>query len=199
MTSRPGPPLAGLLRRLLDTPADFLTPPRADRDPEYPGGLHVDALVGDTLRALGGPPLGLAAGADLRQAADPARRNALSLTALACWLLHDPAFATLEGVGEAARELLLNGFGDLAGVVPAAACVSDPDRREELVRRVLAALGLHPAGERPAEARDRLTALDSLERLAVTRAAARAEQRARAIRERAARAAAEAAAYYGRE
>jgi hypothetical protein len=199
MSTRPGPPLERLLRRLLDTPGAFLAPPRLVRGQAVSGQLHLDALVADTLRRLGGRPLTRAASAPLRAAPEPARVNALSLIALACWLLHDPGFSAQPGLAEPARDLLLSGFDDLASVVPAAACVSDPDRREELARRMLLALGLHPAGESPAEARDRLTALDSLERLAVTRAALKAERRARAIRERAARAAAEAANYYGRE
>jgi len=198
-TPRPGPPLEALLHRLLETPGDFLRPPRVERRGKTSGTLHVDALVCDTLRALGGQPLDLDASRPLRTAADKSERNALQLVALACWLLHDPWFAGKELLAPAAETLLLEGFLELAELVEASHCVTDPDRREELARRVLAGLGLHPEGETPTTARDRLTALDSVERMRVARAAMEAERRAREIRERAARSAAEAASYYGRE
>ena len=56
-----------------------------------------------------------------------------------------------------------------------------------------------PEGESEAVAADRWKALDSVERLALARATAAAEKRAREIRDAAARAAAEAASSYGRE
>lgn len=197
--TRPGPPLDGLLHRLLETPGDFLRAPwDKDRRGEK-GELHVDALVCDTLRALGGKPLDLATTQPLRTAADKPERNALQLAAIACWLLHDPRFAGQSKLAPAAETLLLEGLLEMAELVEAPHCVTDPDRREELARRVLAALGLHPEGETPTAARDRLTALDSVERMRVARAAMEAERRAREIREKAARSAAEAASYYGRE
>ena len=47
--------------------------------------------------------------------------------------------------------------------------VSDPERREELVRWVLARLGLRPAGESEHQAADRLSALDSVLALSTPR------------------------------
>ncbi len=76
----------------------------------------------------------------------------------------------------------------------------DLDRREEFVRLCLRELSLHPEGETPAQAEDRLTALDSGERRKLALAARQAEQRAQEIRKKMAeKAAQEAAAKYGRE
>jgi hypothetical protein len=64
----------------------------------------------------------------------------------------------------------------------------------------LRALDLRPAGESVVQAQDRLTTLDSVERVRVIKEARAAEERARKIREEMARKAAEeAAAAYGRE
>jgi hypothetical protein len=96
--------------------------------------------------------------------------------------------------------LLTKGLKDVAALVDSQKFVSDPDRREELARLCLKGLGLRPAGESLAQAQDRLTTLDSAERVRVVKAAREAEERARLIREEMARKAAEeAAANYGRE
>ena len=72
--------------------------------------------------------------------------------------------------------------------------VTDPDRREELARFCLAELGLRPQGESVAQAKDRLTSLDSLERVRVLRDTQAAEARAQEVRQMMARRAAEEAA-----
>jgi hypothetical protein len=72
--------------------------------------------------------------------------------------------------------------------------VSDPERREELVRLCLAALGLRPAGETEVQAQDRLTASSSVERERVVRATKTQLQHARQVREAMRRKAAEEAA-----
>ena len=199
MSTRSGPPLAPLLRRLLDTPGDYLLEPRVEGKKGVSGELHVDALVSDTLRWMGGPPLSTVQGAALRRGESAAEKNALRLASITAWLLCDSAFkGRREGV-PAARRLLLEELRGLAGVIRPGDCVTDPDRREELARLTLAKLELHPEGETEIMARDRLKSLDSAERLALAKAAAAAEKRAKEIREAAAKAAAEAASAYGRE
>lgn len=199
MTTRAGPLLETLLRRLIETPGEFLREPHVETKGKQHGEVHVAALVGDTLRALQAPRLSLDAARPLLSANTPAQMNALRLTAVTCWLLHEPWFRDRPGLASHSRALLLGGLKDLAEVVKAEDCVTDPDRREELARLVLLHLDLHPEGETATAARDRLTSLDSAERLRVTRAAMEAERRAREVREKATRAAAEAASYYGRE
>lgn len=199
MSTRAGPPLSPLLRRLLDTPADFLLEPRVEFKNAFAGDLHIDALVSDTLRWMGGPPLSMSAASGLRRGSNPAQKNTLRLVSIACWLLFDPVFKGRKDLVSAARKLLVEDLRALGAVVRPQECVSDPDRREELLRVSLRSLGLHPEGETEAAAADRPKALDSAERLALAKAAAAAEKRAKEIREAAAKAAAEAASYYGRE
>lgn len=197
MSTRPGPALDGLLRRLIETPGDFLAEPRV-LGVVPSGGLHVDALVNDVLRWMGGlpaPPATL----EMLQKGSHGGAPALSLAAITVWLLHDPWFSGRKDLAGPARNLLVEGFKDRAKVIRPVDCSTDPERREELARYVLHRLGLHPEGETEQMAQDRLKALDSIERAAVARAAMEAEKRARAVREAAAKAAAEAASYYGRE
>jgi hypothetical protein len=78
--------------------------------------------------------------------------------------------------------LLSNGLLELAKLNKAPQFVTDPDRREELVRMTLNQLGLRPQGETVAQAQDRLITLSTTERQRVLRAARAAEERAREIR-----------------
>lgn len=194
MSTRPGPALEPLLRRLIETPGDFLLAPRVGGK----GQIAVDALVNDVVRWMGGPPVPNAT-LEMLQRGVQGGAPALQLAAIAVWLLHAPWFQGRAELAGPARQLLVEGFGKRAGVIRPVDCTTDPERREELARYVLSQLGLRPEGETEQSAADRLKALDSVERAAVARAAAEAEKRARAVREAAAKAAAEAASYYGRE
>ncbi len=59
--------------------------------------------------------------------------------------------------------------------------------REEMARLVLRALNLHPQGENPNQAKDRLRAVDSLERARLMEKTKAAQERAQALREALAR------------
>lgn len=186
---RPGPPLETLLRRVADTPPDFLDEPRIGSA----GQVAVAAVVNDLLGALSQR----ATLSDLRRfhGKDAATdRNRLMLTLVFCWLLADDGFV---GTGLAQAELLavLDGTPrELAAHAGAHKYVHDPERREELVRLVLARLGLRPAGETLEQAADRLSALSASERQRLLEASRSAEARARAIREALVRKQAEASA-----
>ena len=218
-----GPPIEVLTRRLLETPSDFLAAPVvAGRGVVDTAAVVSDLLVDVRSGPTGPGPVGAgpvgtgsvgvgAPGGDLvgldpalargfRPADDtPATRNWLSCVLVAVWLLHEPALG-----GAVTRDRLL-GFltaevQDLAGLVAAPALVADPDRREELARRTLRALGVVPGGETDAQAVDRLASLDSVERAHVLAATRAAEQRAAEVREALhAQRAAEAAAKASRE
>ena len=181
-----GPILESLIRRLAETPEDFLAEPRVGQT----GRAHVDAVVGDLLRLLGCPPevgqLKVFAGTDVR-----GDRNRLAVTLLFCWLLSDNWFRDMKLEASNILQLLDVQASELAAQVAARKFVTDPDRREELARTALARLGFRPAGETLAQAQDRLTTLNSAERARVIRAARVAEKRARQIREALARKAAE--------
>jgi len=191
-----GPQLEVLTRRLAECPPDFLAEPRRGGA----GVVQVAAVVADLLADWSAPALTPAQAAAFQAAASQAKVNWLRLVLLACWLWHDPWFVRRAPSAQAALTCLSKDLAGLAKLVPAPQCVLDPDRREELARLCLKGLGLHPEGETPAQAQDRLNALDSVERQRVIEAARSAEARSRAVREAmAAKAAQEAADKWSRE
>jgi hypothetical protein len=166
MTSE-GPAIEALTRRLAELPTEL-----ADPD-------HIDpvAVVSDLLRALGDAPLDDAEAELVATDPAPLARARLAVA----WLLFDPWFQARRPTG--ARALLLGDtpLGPLVALVSPAKLISDPDRREELARLCLAALGLRPAGETEAQAEDRARTLDTVERARVLKELEVAEQRAREI------------------
>ncbi|HEY3818216.1 MAG TPA: hypothetical protein VGL81_13645 [Polyangiaceae bacterium] len=183
-----GPELVALLRRLTECPAEILEEPRIGTS----GRIVVCAVVFDLIDALGwagAPHVELPF-----QSSDPSDRNALRIVLIACWLLHDPWFVSRRDLGARAHAFLVEMPPRLARVVDAERLVTDPERREELVRHCLASLGLRPRGETEAQANDRRTSLDSVERRRVIEATRAAEERARQVREALANKAAEEAA-----
>jgi hypothetical protein len=193
---REGPLLENLLRRLLETPADFLAEPRIGNS----GQIDVGAVVWDLCRELSGDALPVKQLAVFRPWGLGAKkkRNQLRLVLVGCWLLADPAFRGEKVKAEDVLRFLEATTAALDAYMPVDRLLNDPDRREELARRLLADLNLRPAGESLAQAADRLQTLDSAERERVLRDAAVAERRAKQIREAMARAAAaDAASRYG--
>lgn len=185
-----GPLLETLTRRLAECPADFLAEPRLGQK----GAVQVAAVVSDLIAELGGEALTQVQASVFAVKEADQQRNWLRLVLVACWLLHDPWFLQRQPIATSALKFLSEGLGSLAEWVKAPQCVSDPDRREELARLCLKALGVWPRGETPAQAQDRLNTLDSVERQRVIRAARQADARARAIREAMAQKAAQEAA-----
>jgi hypothetical protein len=194
--NKEGPPLETIIRRIAETPAEFLLAPRIGTA----GDVHVPAVVNDTLKRLGiaipVPELAIFAGRDPKT-----DRVRLSITLLACWTIADeslraasPAKAASKPATAALADvmvLLRDDASELAAHTTATKIVQDADRREELARLALARLGLRPAGETLAQAQDRLTTLSSAERARLLKASRQAEERASAIRAALARKAAE--------
>ena len=189
-----GPTLEHLLRRLAETPSDFLAEPRTTSGR---GIIHVPAVVADLLAFHDAGP------GDFRSftpddSAPSIRRAGVAL--LLCWLLADAELIARKIPATALATLLTEGASELASQNGAAKYRDDPERREEFVRFALARLDLRPAGESVTQAQDRLTALSSIERNRVLAASRAAEERSRAIREALARKAAqESADKYTRE
>lgn len=180
-----GPPLEQVMRRLAETPDDFLAEPRIGEA----GQVVTAAMVGDLCHALGHPMTA----ADLAAfvATGSVDRNRLMLVAIVVWLLADDWVAIAAPGRPALVALLGERIADLAGAARADGFVADAERREELARTALAALGLVPAGETEAQASDRLSAVSAAERRRLLHASREAEERARAIREALMRKAAE--------
>lgn len=177
--NREGPPIEELIRRLAETPADFLAEPQI----RSTGTVQVAAVISDTISALGGVPLSTEQVKSFQGKDAKTDRNRLSIALIACWLLYDPWFREQKDLSRAALEFLTASVNELATVAQSAKFVNDPDRREELARLCLKDLGFRPAGETVSQAQDRLSTLSSVERQRVIRAAKRAEDRAKAIRE----------------
>jgi hypothetical protein len=191
VTAAPLPPLAELLRWLTDTPDAFRAEP-AGRDR---GEVSVPAVVADLFDTYFGEP----PGDDLLAAFRPANtgkaeRNRLRWVLAACHLLWHPALRDRPVDPAALSRLLVQDLATLASVAPADALQTDEERREELIRRTLSALGLLLPGESEKDAADRLAQVDSVERRRLLREAAEKEKRAREVREMMARRAAEEAA-----
>ena len=184
----PGPPLETLLRRLADTPPDFLDDPRIGAA----GQVAVAAVINDLL-ALGP---GRASAAELQRFESRSSGDAgrLRMALVMAWLLADDTLRPHLGARAPLLELLHATAAELAGVASALKYLHDADRREEFVRVVLARLGLRPHGESAEQAADRLSALSAIERQRLLDASRAAEARAREIREALVRKAAEASA-----
>lgn len=176
--NKSGPPLELLLRRLADTPPDFLDEPKIG----HSGQVFVPAVVNDLLARIvqRQTPEAL----DRFRGKDTgADRNHLQLVLILTWLLADEWFAeACLGAGEV-LDLLDETARELAASTSAKKFITDPDRREELARTGLARLGYRPAGETEAQATDRLSALSVSERNRLLKASQAAEARARKIRE----------------
>src|SRR5262245_31127677 len=172
--NRSGPVLETLLRRLTETPADFLDEPRIGSS----GTVHVVALVNDLLHMHG-----VHADAVVLQSLSGSDRNRLALVMIATWLLADEWFIHAKLGKGALLGVLRETLPELASGGAAGKFVTDPDRREELVRLLLARFDYRPAGESVAQATDRLSSVSTLERQRLRDASRAAEQRAREIRE----------------
>ncbi|MGE0755440.1 MAG: hypothetical protein AB7F89_04080 [Pirellulaceae bacterium] len=189
-----GPPLELLLHRLANCPGDFLQPTA----PESASGIAVVAIACDLLREADPWQVPEDRARDCRDLGEfpPDRQQ---LIAVVCHLLHDAWFFARPQLGPAMWSVLLAPeLGRLVKLVRADRIVQDPDRREELARLCLRLMRLRPQGESEAQANDRFTTLDSVERTRIVKATAAAERRAREIREAMARdAARDAASRYG--
>ena len=178
----PGPSLEALIRRLVDTPQDFMDEPRVGGA----GRVAVAALVNDLAAMHGGRAV-----LDVLQGfeGDSARgdRNRLAVTMIGTWLLADPWFLAQRLDAAALVQALAEVAAEMAVATPAHRFTSDAERREELARSMLARFGYRPAGETVDQATDRLAAISASERRRLLEASRAAEQRAREIREALAR------------
>ncbi len=193
-----GPSIEHLTRRIAETPGAFLAPPILDGR----GAIAVDAVVADCVARCGGPVLDPSVATPFRVPESPANRRWLTVVLVAAWLLHDPWFSEQASahLGTTALRFLVDGVLDVAAYVDGATLVADPDRREELARKLLRTLELTPEGETLALAADRLATLDMAEQSRVMAATRAAEERAEAVRRAMhEQAAAEAAAKASRE
>ncbi len=191
-----------LCRRVASIPGVFV-----EARPKGHPRLATRAIVHDMILTQTGESLTprTAGGYRYKRKRSNADKAALSqrlfLTRVVCWLLADDAF---RGQSADALRAAIDGALPALEVVAARQFVEDADRREELVRMTLAHLNLAPAGETKADAEDRLSALDSVQRVRLLQEAraaeeARRKREAELAAELAKKRAAEQAARYDRE
>ena len=173
---RTGPTIETLTRRLVDTPPDFLDEPRIGSA----GRVAVAALVNDLMHRYG-KRLQQRELSRFDAATLGPDRNRLALVMIAVWLLADRWFLGEKPSHEAIARVLDETMTELAATTAAHKFVSDPDRREELARVILARLDYVPEGETPAQATDRLSSLSTTERRRLLEASRAAQQRAREV------------------
>ncbi len=183
-----GPAIETLLRKLEDTPPDFLENP-AGSEGQY---RRYAALISDLFLKTGTV---LNAEILTRYAAanTPAQRNTLLLRSLTCWLLSAEEFAAALSLATLER-ILNETVPQLAAEYPAEKYAADAERREEFARLLLADCELRPRGETRAQSEDRLQSLSSAAKRSIIKASRESEKRAREIREALARKAAQDAA-----
>lgn len=184
-----GPTLEVLTRRLAECPPDFLLEPRI----QGKGLIEVPAVVSDLFRYYGEDPLS-AGEAELLRPLGPQDGNRARLTMVVCWLFFDPWFLARKELAQKIYALMAYNLSELARLVEASLFVTDDERREELVRYCLSAIGLRFRGETPDQAQDRLTTLSSVYREQVLQESRVVQERVRRIREELERKAAQEAA-----
>ncbi len=172
-----GPLLEALTHRLSQCPREFLYAPRVGNG----GQVHVAAVVSDLIIDMSSH-IRAAEHYRVFRGATKGEVDWLRMVLVTCWLLHDKWFLRRPELADPVLGLLGLKLKRLSEVVKAEQCVMEPDRREELARFCLKELGLFPLGETPAQAADRLNALDSVERVRVIRETQRAEAHARKVR-----------------
>ncbi|MBI2920037.1 MAG: hypothetical protein HYY18_03010 [Planctomycetes bacterium] len=185
------PPLSEFLRWLREIPAPFRGAPAG-----FPGGrTQVRAVVADLFETHFGaaPPKNYLEAFDRSDPTELAiggrggdgrvELNRLRWVLAACHVLWHPSFRAMPLPKAGVQKLLNQGLAELAAVVPSERIVDSEERREELVRRVLAALGLRLGEETAREAEDRLAQVNSVERRRIELEAAERERRAREVQE----------------
>lgn len=192
-----GPPLSSIMHRIATIPGDFMSMPimKASRSNKDRGRIKVTAVISDLLYAVGNSFLDPSLSDLFDLPPSNVNRNFLGIILIAAYVYYDPFF---HGKKELAQKML-DFFSDpklleISKLVNCGKFVNDPERREELARMCLNALGMIPEGETASVAKDRLNTLDSIERARIVKKTREAQERARKLREAMARREAEEAA-----
>jgi len=194
-----GPSLDSLVHRLGECPPEFLELTME----ETRGAEILIAILGDTFLEYGDHnpwhPEDPFLDRLRRKSTDVSAGRHRGLLGVVAWLLFYEWFREHASIAKGAWEWIKGeAVVELSRLVRPELFTSDMDRREELVRVLLASIDVRPADETIEQAFDRKTTLDSVERSKVMQATIAAEKRAREIREAMARKAAlESASRYG--
>ena len=183
-----GVQIHGLMRRLGECPEELYLYSGKEKP-----GLVPLAIVQDLFYYLGGSSLDPKVREELRQM-QHARPAETAFVLLGCYLLSDSFFRDRSELLDGTQKLLLQGFGELAGLASARDFVMNTDRREEMTRLCLRYLNLLPDGESSLQAKNRWESLDTVRIVALMQKAADLRRRQEELRKAMERKAAEEAA-----
>jgi hypothetical protein len=190
-----GPPLARLVDRLTEIPGIFLAEPAGSGTSKGKQTVVVKAVVNDLVNDIDGGFPSQELLDPFTAKINPEIRNWLGIVLILAHLLHDEFFIEQKGLGESVIAYLSSDkIRKLADLSDFREFVTDNDKREELTRLSLDALGFLPEGEAEKLAKDRLKTLDSVERKRILEKTRLAQERADEIRREMARREAEEAA-----
>jgi hypothetical protein len=183
-----GPALAALLRHIAERPPAV----RADAEGTTDRGVaRPRAVVADLYARLGRTATPALLDAVTARERSPAERNRLAWVLAAAHALDGALAPGALPDGGGLDRFFSEELALLASYIHVDRLDADEERREELARRCLRAVGMRPEGETTAEAEDRLRQVDSVERARLLAEAAERERRAREVREAMAKKAAE--------
>jgi hypothetical protein len=175
------PPIADFLRWLSEMPEAFREEPAGFTK----GRVPVRAVISDLTETLSGA----SATEEFLQAFDPEsdsakERNRFAWVLAGSHLLWHPSLRGAKPSAEQLRQFFLQEIPQLAAVVSIDAFFTEEERREELLRRALRAIGQSLPGESEKVAEDRLSQVDSVEKRKLLLAAVEKEKKAEEERKR---------------
>jgi hypothetical protein len=175
------PPLADFLRWLSEMPEAFREEPAGFSK----GRVPVRAVISDLTETL----TGASAPADFLQAfvpeSDSAKeRNRFAWVQAGVHLLWHPSLRESKPTIEQLQQFFIQEIPQLAAVVSIDAFFTEEERREELLRRALRAIGQRLPSETEKVAEDKLSQVDSVEKRKLLFAAAEKEKKAEAERKK---------------
>jgi hypothetical protein len=175
------PPIADFLRWLSEMPESFREEPAGFTK----GRVPVRAVLSDLTETL----TGVSPAEDFLQAFDPdedstKERNRFAWVLAGCHLFWHPSLKNTKPSLEQLQQFFIQEIPQLAAVVSIDAFFTEEERREELLRRALRAIGQRLPGEDTKAAEDRLSQVDSVEKRKLLLAAAEKEKKAEADRKK---------------
>jgi hypothetical protein len=179
-----GPSITYLTERLLKTPEIFCQPPvMKTSSGKTVGKTSVIAVVSDLIYDMTGIFPGTDDLRDFELIYEKNNVNLLSIILIACHLFHDVWFLKHPEIAKNMVTFLKHGLTELSKIVNFKDFITDDERREELVRLCLHHSGVIPEGENKNTAFDRLTTLDSIERMKVIEETKKSYKRIMEIRQ----------------
>jgi len=163
---KPGPSLISLTQRLLECPNIFLETPILEFPDNFPKkSIFLLAVFSDLYFYITNEFPNSLELKFLDLTPSKENINLLNIYAITCYLLYIPFFKNQPRLKNPLLKLFKQHLVGYKTIVSSNKFLSDSQRREELVRFVLYHLGYYPLDESEKYAIERLTTLDSVERV----------------------------------